>query len=170
MSYKYKAKEGYWYFTFGTGQLRHINLGFNASRLIIEVDGIDENEARDKVFSSIIGRDFCTSYPPVLIQDMLNTDHFTVMSLNQVIDKELKYTENWVIFVHEDYVLDGQDPLYGIFRRAINGGAHTLRCLDDAYHGTYYIWPDNTFCLSTEIEDYNWKSDDYYTIKIVGAN
>lgn len=156
----YKTKEDHYYFTFGSGQLKDFNLGAPADQIIIEVAGKNAHDARQKVFNSVIGGKFCTSYDHEAMQKYINNYYGKVMSLDQVLSLEIKYKHHHFIEIYDE------DDLPDIFRRSIAGGTHLLRSVFDNYLGTYYVWPDGTYCLDTEANEFQWKSDDYYIIRI----
>ena len=52
-----------WIITFGSGQLPEVASIINPMNIMLIVEAPTEGIAREKVFNSFIGRNFCTSYP-----------------------------------------------------------------------------------------------------------
>lgn len=72
--------------TFGTGQLQGFNVIPNDVALIVEGD--DEFKAREKVFQSEIGDNFCTSYLyEDYIDDFIFKYNMTEYTLEELLSK-----------------------------------------------------------------------------------
>ncbi len=56
-------------FTFGSGQLKEIQYMVNPMSVILVIEAPDKGTARDIVFGSFIGKNFCTSYPESSIKE-----------------------------------------------------------------------------------------------------
>ena len=52
-----------WIFTFGSDQLPEVHGIISPLKIMLIVEAKTEGLAREKVFNSFIGRNFCTSYP-----------------------------------------------------------------------------------------------------------
>lgn len=156
----YKTKPGCWYFTFGSGQLQNFKIGQDPNRIVLVVEDATEWGARQKVFDSPVGDKFCTSYDYKYAQEYLDSYVSSVVTLHQLLGLENKYQHHSVVEICSE------DDLPDIFQSAINGGTHLLHSLYDSYLGTYYVWPDGSYCLDTEANEFQWKSDDYYIIQI----
>jgi len=70
--------------TFGSGQLRELRGKVNPMKVALVIEGRDEIEAREKVFGSFVGREFCTTYPIDKLTDDFQT--YTIEELEKMID------------------------------------------------------------------------------------
>lgn len=149
-----------YYFSFGSGQLTNFDLPVRPDKLLIKVFAEDEMKARAQIFNSSIGENFCTSYNENGGLDLMEEYQMLVLSLDYVLALEMKYVHNAVIEIKDE------EELEDIFRIAIDSRVRLLSSLHDNFLGTYYIWADGSYCLDTEIEEYGWKSDDFYIVRI----
>ncbi len=81
-------------FTFGSGQLTQLQYVLNPLKVMLVIEDIGEQKARDKVFKSFIGKKFCTSYPYSHAIEFKNKFGMQEYSLETLINLKDKHEKN----------------------------------------------------------------------------
>jgi hypothetical protein len=94
------------------------------------------------------------------MQDYFDNYRCSVVTFHQLLGLENKFKRHLVVEINSG------DDLIDVFQKAMDSRAHLLYSLHDNYLGTYYVWSDGSYCLDEEASEFQWKSDDYYIIRI----